>query len=318
MRKLLLAAIFGCLTYGCSQDLPVTPAAPLGREDGYISGPASVDELDVQEQTARLRATLDAMSRQPRFTAHEDFTCENVEEVRVRFSDPGYVDGLSVGLFLKFIGIPAGTKTIRIWWDYETSYDTYQDIPVGDGEVNPEDSGRFDVEFVAEHTYGTPGEKQVRVELILQGQTGNCARNRDVFVTAESFDHVASFGGVGQCFPAFGGMGIRVNFSPPLPAGTTYTVRARLDAAGVFAPAFMGVAFSNAAGPDIFFTPFQFGLPPADFAVTWTTSVPHHQLLVASQLTSFPAATSMNLRVVSISVPGKTVGIIGALSGNCP
>ncbi len=91
-----------------------------------------------------------------------------------------------------------------------------------------------------------------------------------------------------------------------------------LDGAGVLGPAIMGVAFSNAAGPDIVFAPFQFGLPPADFSTTWTTSVAHRQLLVASQLSTFPLATSMNLRVISIAVPGKTIGINGTLSGNCP
>lgn len=320
MKNLLIAAILGGLAFGCSQDSPTSPlapSAPLSGEDAFISSPTAIDATTEDEQRARLRATLDEMGQQRQLTVNEDFTCENVEEVRVRFSDPGFVDRLNVGLFVKFIGIPPGTKTLRIWWDFETD-DTYQDVDVGDGDVNPEHESLFDVEMIVEHAYSTGGDKRVRVELILEGETGNCSRNRDVFVTPDSFDHVASFGGLGACTPAFGSMGLRVNFNPPLPAGTTYTVGVRLDGAGVLAPAFMGASLSNAAGPDITFAPFQFGFPPANFTMTWTTSVPHRQLLVASQLTTFPPATSMNLRVVSISVPGRTVGINGALSANCP
>ena len=48
----------------------------------------------------------------------EGFTCENLEEVHVRFSDPGFVRGNEVAVYAAFLGAPPGDKFLRIYWDH--------------------------------------------------------------------------------------------------------------------------------------------------------------------------------------------------------
>jgi hypothetical protein len=107
----------------------------------------------------------------------EDFDCTHVESVHVRFSSPGYVEDDRVGLFVSFEGIPEGPKRIRLWWDYENDAVHFRDF------VYPVDA--TDIEEIYEHRYlNLPGptEMLVRVELIRDGLTGNCPRNRRVVV----------------------------------------------------------------------------------------------------------------------------------------
>lgn len=323
MKNLVVAAIIGGLAVGCSSDSPTTPSTSLPP----VSGGNIMDAATIERQAEELHAFFRNMTRagQLRFlTDDEDFNCTNVEEVRVRFSDPGFVDRLNVGLFVKFIAIPDGTKTLRVWWDYDTAFDQYQDISVGDGDINPEDASRFDIEMVIEHAYTSAGTKRVRVELILEDETGNCARNREVVVTPESFDHVVTFGGVPSCAGFFGSrlMGLRVNFNPPIPAGTSYTVRFRVTGTGVMAPSLTAATIGNTAGPDFVAPPAQFAPPPNDFSVTFNPSVPHRQLAIATQIFSFAfpsvTPTSMRTSITGINIPGKTVGFAGTIAGSCP
>jgi hypothetical protein len=107
----------------------------------------------------------------------EDFDCSHVGEIRARFGPPGFVDGNHVGLYLFFGGIAEGPKRLRIWWDYENDGATFRDF------VLPGDATEH--EGIYEHRYvglGGTTEMLVRVELILDGLTGNCARNRRVGV----------------------------------------------------------------------------------------------------------------------------------------
>ena len=110
--------------------------------------------------------------------ALEDFDCTHVEIVRVRFSSPGYVENDKVGLYVYFSGLPEGPKRLRIWWDYENDGIQFRDFRFPDEATS--------IEEVYEHRYPDlrgPTEMLVRVELIRDGLTGNCPRNRRVLVT---------------------------------------------------------------------------------------------------------------------------------------
>ena len=104
------------------------------------------------------------------------FDCEEIVEVRARFSDPGFVLGNIVGLFLSYRGVPAGEKSVTIDWGDGTS----DEASVGEGD--PADSGLYDLEGVATHEYvdvrGTE-TKQARATLSIAGVEGGCARVRE-------------------------------------------------------------------------------------------------------------------------------------------
>ena len=114
----------------------------------------------------------------------EDFNCANVKEVRARFSEPGWVQDTAVGFFVYFGGVQDTNMTLRMWWDFENAPETYEDVPLEDGDVY-RDNDLLTVDKVVEHNYSEVNattHKRVRVELILADQTGNCARVRDVDV----------------------------------------------------------------------------------------------------------------------------------------
>jgi hypothetical protein len=122
----------------------------------------------------------------------DEFDCSVVEEVRVRLSDPGYVKYNSVGLFLKYIGMPEGRKKVRIWWDYANKGDSFQDIDLTNKEVRRVDDEKYDVELLVEHEYDevrSEKQKRVRAELILAETSGNCARNRDIVLLPRATVH---------------------------------------------------------------------------------------------------------------------------------
>lgn len=131
----------------------------------------------------------------------EEFNCSDVEEVRVRFSDPGYVRGSRVGLYASYAGVPPGEKLLRVWWDYEHDATSFQDVALGEGEVWRDDPNLFDLEHLVEHVYQPvgPPERLVRAELIIRGKTGNCARNRVVVLSFEPPVVTATSGAPGAC-----------------------------------------------------------------------------------------------------------------------
>ncbi len=111
----------------------------------------------------------------------EEFHCGLLEDVHVRFSSPGYVEGNRVGLYAKYDGVPPGEKLLRLWWDFENDQMHFQDVRLGQGEERREDSTLFDIEIVVEHVYDPVSfsvTRMVRAELIVLGLSGNCARNR--------------------------------------------------------------------------------------------------------------------------------------------
>ena len=82
------------------------------------------------------------------------------------------------------VGMPAeGSKLLRVWWEFEGNTDTFEDFDISD-EVLPGGNGLFDWDGILEHSYDvrTSTDFRVRLELIVVGSTGNCARVRDVTV----------------------------------------------------------------------------------------------------------------------------------------
>lgn len=117
------------------------------------------------------------------------FSCSDVQEVRVRFSSPGFVRVNDVAVYASFIGAPPGDKFLRIWWDYEGDREEFEIVDTQAGQPQRDNDDLFDIEAIVEHTYeGLPRQKTftVRVELILEGGTRGCARNRDVTVDPPS------------------------------------------------------------------------------------------------------------------------------------
>ena len=116
----------------------------------------------------------------------EEFDCEHLSGVWVRFSDPGFVENERVGLFAKYEGVPAETALLRVWWDYAAQDGSYQDVALGPEQIVRRVGETYDFEVLVEHEYlglSRPTDFLVRTEFILYGKTGNCARNRDVRVT---------------------------------------------------------------------------------------------------------------------------------------
>lgn len=141
----------------------------------------------------------------------EEFNCLDVETTRVRFGPPGYVEDDRVGLYVYFGGITTGAKRLRIWWDLENDPVTYHDFRFDERET--------EIEEVYEHQYPgltEPVEMLVRVELIRDELTGNCARNRRVLVSPPA-------GASGSPAPAVPGpVKQTANVGPPVSAANNF------------------------------------------------------------------------------------------------
>ena len=143
------------------------------------------------------------------------FSCDGIIEVRARFSDPGYVAGNVVGLFLSYRGTPAGEKTLEITWDEHNASGVVDSFDVGMGDARSD--GLFDLEGVVSHEYEGvtgPTTKSVRAALKIKGREGGCNRVRDVTVDK----------GSGPGFAAGGAL--RVTLDDPVPSGGFFSVSA--------------------------------------------------------------------------------------------
>ena len=140
------------------------------------------------------------------------FNCDDIVEIRARFSDPGFVAGDVVGLYLAYRGAPPGDKTLEVDWD-EGSGEPVDRFEVGEGT---ERNGLFDLEGVVGHEYSVSGTvtKTVRAKLLIAGRSGSCSRVRDVTVTK----------GSGPGFAAGGAL--RLTFNDPVPSGGFFSVTA--------------------------------------------------------------------------------------------
>lgn len=143
------------------------------------------------------------------------FSCDEIIEVRARFSDPGYVAGNVAGIFLSYRGIPAGEKTLEITWDQHNPAGVVDSFDVGTGDARAD--GLFDLEGVVSHEYGGvtgATTKSVRAVLKINGREGGCTRVRDVTLDK----------GSGPGFAAGGAL--RVTLNDPVPSGGFFSVSA--------------------------------------------------------------------------------------------
>lgn len=172
MRRFAFGALIALLTASltsCSNDSSPTGATPVpalpnqGHES--VSPPAPHGDLTLEGLASR--TTFDVLE--------EDFNCQDVDIARVRFGKPGFLRNNDVGLYVFFRGMPEGTKRVRVWWDYNGQGARFSDTRI--------EADVVEFESVLENTYDDVTETTwftVRVELIVDGQRGNCARNRDV------------------------------------------------------------------------------------------------------------------------------------------
>jgi uncharacterized protein YdeI (BOF family) len=110
------------------------------------------------------------------------FSCDVLQEVRVRLSSPGFVAGPVVGLYLEYIGLPPGDKILDIWWDETNKPATIEHLKVGEGDPQG-DRTKFDLKGIVSWAYNDlngPEERQIRVNLRIEGRDGQCARVRQV------------------------------------------------------------------------------------------------------------------------------------------
>ena len=143
------------------------------------------------------------------------FSCDDIIEVRARFSDPGFVAGDVVGLYLAYRGTPPGEKILEVDWD-EHSGSPVDRFEVGEGTAR---DGLFDLEGVVGHEYNVSGTetKNVRANLFIEGRSGSCSRVRDVTVTK----------GSGPGFAAGGAL--RLEFDDPVLSGGFFSVTATVN-----------------------------------------------------------------------------------------
>lgn len=115
------------------------------------------------------------------------FSCDDIIEVRARFSSPGFAFGNVVGLFLGYRGVPPGKKTLKMTWDVHQASGAVEEFELGAGVLR--EDGFFDLEGVVPHEYPDvrgPENKQVRAELFIDGRLGACSRVRDIDVSPGS------------------------------------------------------------------------------------------------------------------------------------
>jgi len=162
MGRLVFLAIIVFPLSACGDRTPTGESAPLSPPSTPVS----------------LQATT------PLSSSTATFDCSQLEEVRVRFSDPGFLDHLRVGLYVQYVGVPPGQKKLRLWWDYENAFDRFQDIRIDDSDLE-RIMGREVYGSVIEHQYepvSASTRRKVRAELYLAGASGGCARNRDILI----------------------------------------------------------------------------------------------------------------------------------------
>ena len=107
----------------------------------------------------------------PTETTSDPFSCQQVGEVKFRFSDPGYITGSAVGGFVLLEGLPAGNKVIKLTWDNGANGDKFNTHHIGEVES---------YQNVFEHEYASTGIYEVKLEVSIKGTAGSCVRVREV------------------------------------------------------------------------------------------------------------------------------------------
>ena len=169
----LFLAIFSLSLLRCSDTSPPTGGTPLPSPVSSIPGDLGASSPAAESLSS---TTLNG----------EEFNCSPLQERNLRFSDPGFQEFDYVGFFYNYVGAPPGDKKLQIFWDEENEPTQSSYVHLGTGEVNRDDANLFDLSGVVEHVYKNidePTQKRVRVNLIVEGLTGNCATVRRVTVT---------------------------------------------------------------------------------------------------------------------------------------
>ena len=90
------------------------------------------------------------------------FSCDDIQEIRARFTDPGFVAGDVVGYYLAYRGTPAGEKVLDMdWGDGNT-----ESFEVGEGRARGD--GLFDLEGVVAHEYSVSSQQTFKVRATLR------------------------------------------------------------------------------------------------------------------------------------------------------
>lgn len=121
-----------------------------------------------------------------RSSTHEQFNCTDISEVHVRFSAPGGIDNVDTTLFYSYGGVPNGIHALNVIWDEENHPQLREEVPLDEATVPAAEEGLVDIAGTVEHTYldidgDTP--RRVRVELTMNGLTGNCSTVRHINLT---------------------------------------------------------------------------------------------------------------------------------------
>ena len=136
--------------------------------------------------TALTRSSeVSSADRQSATRTVERFDCADLQEVRVRFSAPGFVDATHVGLYYNYIGLPAGEKHLEIEWDEEAEPEIFERVDLGPGEVQRFNNALFDLKGIVEHNYQNISReemRQVRARLRIRNLQGDCSRVRRIRV----------------------------------------------------------------------------------------------------------------------------------------
>ena len=109
----------------------------------------------------------------PTETTSDPFSCQQVGEVKFRFSDPGFISGTGVGGLVLLEGLPAGNKVIQLTWDNGANGNQFNTFHIGEVES---------YQNVFEHSYSSSGNYEVKLEVSIKGTAGSCVRVREVSV----------------------------------------------------------------------------------------------------------------------------------------
>jgi hypothetical protein len=192
-------------------DFTATPSVPALNEPIVLVG-------RVRAGDDRFAAEIAVSSWGP----PSNFSCDELSDIRARFSDPGFSFGNVVGLYLAYRGMPPGEKVLEIVWDLHNASGVVEEVSLGQG--NPQSDGTFELEGVVAHEYAgqsTTETKQVRANLKIVGREGVCSRVRDVTVTV----------GEGPGFAGGGTISVTVD-QEKITSGMEFSVRAKVDNKG--------------------------------------------------------------------------------------
>lgn len=181
----------------------------------------------------------------PEVAPSASLDCNSLDERRVRFTDPGFVEGNRVGLYFLYSNVPSGASTLEIIWDEVDEGDRMERVALDDLVVRRNGTTSVDYRGIVEHTYVNvtrPVEKRVRVTLRVEGYDNDCPTVRRVTVSPAASSDTSTSGSstsitcrtisgplgsnTSPGFPVFIPAGLvlqsRVEFTvtPPPPAGS--------------------------------------------------------------------------------------------------